>query len=696
MTYSKITLSALTAASIAFTGCGGGGGASTSTTPANSVDSLLDCSTVTYTTPSGTTLAGNISAHTYLTADQTWILDGLVAVTNDTCLKIEKGTTIAGKDGTGASTSYMIVDKGSRIMAEGTADEPIIFTSEKAVNGDEPAVGQWGGLTIIGKAANPQVGPYEVNSAFVAESTDMADNSGVLKHVQVLNSGITMEQDKEINGLSLVGVGSGTVIEDIVVKRSDDDCVELWGGTVNLTNVTLSECTDDHFDIDDGYEGTVSNLNIAATIGNAGIEMSGDTSATFDGFNIVINNSKKEGAIFFKKAGIGGHFANGRVTYNVSATDGAIHSQDTFDSTNTSFSNVIIDGTTTIDEFTGDSATGIKAIFDADTSNKVVSYTTPMGATLSGNITTDMHLTNDTTWIIDGLVTVTNGADLKIEAGTTIAGKNGTGASTSYLVIDKGSKIFAEGTSNNPIIFTSEDSLTGQAAWGQWGGVTIIGNAANAQVAPYEVNSAFVAGTTNMVDSSGVLTYVEVLNSGITMEQDKEINGLSLVGAGEGTVIKNLTVNKSDDDCVELWGGTVNLTNVTLSECSDDHFDIDDGFSGTVKNLTITQTTGNAGIEMSGNTHATFDGFTITQTTSTKEGGIFFKKDGIGGHFKSGTVTDNSDDTYGAIHSQGVADIANTSFNNVTLSGSSSDATFTGDSAVALEAQFDAGSGNTK
>ena len=318
---------------------------------------------------------------------------------------------------------------------------------------------------------------------------------------------------------------------------------------------------------------------------------------------------------------------------------------------------------------------------------------------LVGNITSDMTLTADTEWIINGLVVVTAGATLTIEPGTTIAGRNGTGDATSYMIIDKDSKIMAAGTEAAPIIFTSEDVLNGEApAVGQWGGLTIIGNAANDQVKPYEVNTAFVAGSSNMADNSGVLSHVKILNSGITMAEDKEINGLSMVGVGSGTTVNNITIDLSDDDGVELWGGTVNLDTVQITRCTDDYFDIDDGFSGTVKNLTIVTTTGNAGIEMSGTTHATFDGFNITTgATQKKEGGIYFKKDSIGGHFKNGTVTHNGGqiEAHGAIHSKGAFDAANTTFENVTLAGNSS-LKFTGDSAIGLEAAFDAGSGNSK
>jgi len=323
---------------------------------------------------------------------------------------------------------------------------------------------------------------------------------------------------------------------------------------------------------------------------------------------------------------------------------------------------------------------------------------------LTGNITTDMTLTADTLWKLDGLVVVKDGATLTIEAGTTIAGYEGTGANTSYMIIDKGSKIIANGTAAKPITFTSTKAIVEaeDAEVGQWGGLTIIGHAGNSQVNPYEVNAAYAADDTNLADSSGSLKYVKILNSGITMEQDKEINGLSMVGVGSGTVVENITVNKSDDDCVEIWGGTVNLTNVDVSECTDDHFDIDDGYAGTVTNLTVTQTTGNAGIEMSGTTAATFDTFTITQNGSAKEGGIYFKKDSIGGHFKNGTVTDNVDDSYGALYSKSAdgtsdtVDQANISFLNVTLNGTSTGARISGTSATTIEGLFNAGTGNTK
>jgi hypothetical protein len=367
MTKTKVLLSVAAASVLALNGCGGGGSTSTSTTPSASSSAFerpADCTA--YTTPTDPTLPSTITECTLLTADTTWIIDGLITVSGTT-LKIEPGTTLAGINGTASNTSYMVIDRDAKIDAQGTEADPIIFTSaDVAVDGKAAAVGQWGGLTIIGNAANDQVAPYEVNADFVPGKTDLADNSGVLTYVKVLNSGITMDVDKEINGLSLVGVGSGTTIENITVEKSDDDCVELWGGTVNLTNVTVSECTDDQFDIDDGYSGTVVGLDITQTTGNAAIEMSGTTAATFDGFTIVQSGSSKEGGIYFKNGlGIGGHFLNGTVTDNTVDAFGAIHSNDAdVDTSKISFVNVVATGTDSDDRFTGPAGDAIEAVYN--------------------------------------------------------------------------------------------------------------------------------------------------------------------------------------------------------------------------------------------------------------------------------------------------------------------------------------------
>lgn len=374
MKYSNLLLAALTATALTFTACGGGG---TTTTPVEKTDAekkaeaIAAARAAAFVTPASTTLSGDIASNTKLTADQTWLLDGLVVVKDYATLEIEAGTKIVAAAGDGDNTSYLIVDKDSKIMAEGTAAAPITFTSEDETAG----AGKWGGVTIIGNAGNSQVKAYEANTDFEASDSNLADDSGVLSYVTILNSGITMETDKEINGLSLVGVGSGTTIEHITVTDSDDDCIEAWGGTVNMTDLTLSGCTDDFFDIDDGYSGIVDGLKISSNgTGNAGIEQSGTTAATFKNFEINVTANNKEGGIYFKKSGIGGHFENGTVTMAAGTVGGAIFSEADADIANTSFKNVTLtsaDMQYFVDKTDAatDSADELKEKFEADATN---------------------------------------------------------------------------------------------------------------------------------------------------------------------------------------------------------------------------------------------------------------------------------------------------------------------------------------
>ncbi len=337
----KIVPSLLAASLVlSFTGCGGGGGGGTTDiTPTTNPQSSV----------SKTNISGNITIDTTWTKDNVYLLEGLVTVNSGATLTIEPGTVILGKAGTGAATSYMVVDKDAKIIANGTAGEPIVFMGETAFDGGADTWGQWGGLVLIGNAGVAgETSPYEVDTNFIPGTSNPADNSGSLKYVKILNSGITMAENKEINGLSMVGVGSGTVVENITVNKSDDDCVEIWGGTVNLTNVNVSECSDDHFDVDEGYTGTVTNLSIYQTTGNSGIEMSGNSIPKFENLDIYISNAAqntfKEGAIYFKKDGIAAQFTNATVQYDVNSSYPAIYSVGANNVADTSFTNVHLIG----------------------------------------------------------------------------------------------------------------------------------------------------------------------------------------------------------------------------------------------------------------------------------------------------------------------------------------------------------------
>ncbi len=276
------------------------------------------------------------------------------------------------------------------------------------------------------------------------------------------------------------------------------------------------------------------------------------------------------------------------------------------------------------------------------------------GTVLSGDCTSDITLTKDMQWEIDGLVKIKDGATLTIEAGTTVYGKEGA----NYIVVTKGSKIMAVGTAAEPIIFTSEIAKDNQVLGdvGQWGGLTILGSAPiNHADAFYEVDETdadFAFGGTNAVDNSGVLQYVKILNSGKTIVTDLEINGLSLAGVGSGTTVENIEIINSSDDCLEIWGGTVNVSDIVMTNCNDDSFDLDYGYVGNATNITVNVTSAGAhsGFEISSGgdspmTEPTITNFTITKVDGTNDGGIYIKDDTTAPHFVNGTITTAGLDT---------------------------------------------------
>jgi len=701
----RIALSAVTIALLS--GCGD----TTVNQSPSDVTIIGDTTTSTATTSDGTTdtavtdsildaaslkiglLVANIATDMTLTNDTLWQLDGQVVVMPGVTLTIEPGTIIAGLPGTADNASWLLVDAGAKIMADGTAEEPIIFTSQQRV--DYPtslASKQWGGLTIIGNAGNSETVAYEVDPTYGPGGTDLTDSSGILRHVKVLNSGAPGLQDKELNGLSMLAVGSGTVVENITVDYSGDDGVELWGGAVNLTNVTITNCEDDYLDLDDAYTGTIKNLVINATTGYSAIEMSGSTLATIDGFTITTSADQiAEGGLYFKDDKVGGTFKNGTIIHNGKA-DGAIHAK-AVDDTKVSFENVGIVAGTDLD-FTGTEGALLATVFN-NTGDNSSNCTIPTVSTLAGDITGCTVLTADQIWELSGKVLIPSGSSLRIQQGTTVAGQPGTADNASWLLVDAGAKIHALGTETAPIAFTSTAvAIDGDdPASKQWGGLTIIGNAGNSETVAYEVDPTYGPGGTDLTDSSGILRHVKVLNSGAPGLQDKELNGLSMLAVGSGTVVENITVDYSGDDGVELWGGAVNLTNVTITNCEDDYLDLDDAYTGTIKNLVINATTGYSAIEMSGSTLATIDGFTITTSADQiAEGGLYFKDDKVGGTFKNGTIIHNGK-ADGAIHAR-LVDDTKVIFENVAIT-TGTDLDFTGDEGALLETVFNAGSGNT-
>jgi hypothetical protein len=217
------------------------------------------------------TLQGRINADTILRKQNTYILKGLVYMVGNKTMTIEAGTTIKGSF-SGSDVAALIITRGSKIEAKGSPTEPIVFTSASP----NPQSGDWGGIVICGKAAinssfNGTAGLFQVeggvdngNGDGLAGSGDAVaptpvnnDNSGILSYVRIEYAGYAFQPDKEINSLTLAGVGNGTTIDHVQTVYAKDDAFEWFGGTVNCKYLIALKTQDDDFDTDNGYNGMV-------------------------------------------------------------------------------------------------------------------------------------------------------------------------------------------------------------------------------------------------------------------------------------------------------------------------------------------------------------------------------------------------------------------------------------------------------
>jgi hypothetical protein len=257
----------------------------------------------------------NISANTTWTADKTYVLGGRITVLNGATLEIEPGTVIKGEAGTGANATGLLVARGGKLMAEGTSDLPIIFTSvADEITGADLAAGNfaspnldpdinglWGGVIVLGKArisaSNMSGDVSEVQIEGIPTSdpnglyggNENADNSGVLKYISIRHGGTNIGSGNEINGLTLGGVGSGTMIENIEIVANQDDGIEWFGGTVNVKNVVCWNVGDDGIDTDQSWSGTLDNFVVITPAGHS-FELDGPEGSYMAG-HVIQNGS---------------------------------------------------------------------------------------------------------------------------------------------------------------------------------------------------------------------------------------------------------------------------------------------------------------------------------------------------------------------------------------------------------------------
>ena len=199
------------------------------------------------------TVEGNSDVNYTFTSDKVWLLKNFVYVESGATLTIQPGTIIKGDKDTKGT---LIIKRGGKIMAEGTASQPIVFTTNQPVG--SRAAGDWGGLILCGKAKNNQPGGEATVEGGVEATyggTDDTDNSGMLRYVRIEFPGIPFQPNQEINGLTLASVGRGTTIDHIQVSYCGDDSYEFFGGNVDVKHLVAFKGLDDDFDMDNGFSG---------------------------------------------------------------------------------------------------------------------------------------------------------------------------------------------------------------------------------------------------------------------------------------------------------------------------------------------------------------------------------------------------------------------------------------------------------
>ncbi|RCT55704.1 hypothetical protein [Winogradskyella sp. KYW1333] len=270
----KLILTALVASTLVFTGCFKDDDTpiiveETTIINNNNPDGGEDCPVVPVT--------GLIATSTTWTADNIYQLNQKVVVGDGVTLTINPGTIIKGSAGTGSLASALIVARGGTLNAQGTADQPIIFTSTSdnitcgqtaGTNLDQDDRGLWGGLIVLGYApcsfsgdiVEAQIEGIPADDTFgLYGGTDPDDSSGAISYVSIRHGGALIGEGNEINGLTLGGVGAGTLIDNIEVVANVDDGIEFFGGTVDASNLLVWAQGDDAIDIDQAYSGTVDN-----------------------------------------------------------------------------------------------------------------------------------------------------------------------------------------------------------------------------------------------------------------------------------------------------------------------------------------------------------------------------------------------------------------------------------------------------
>ena len=579
-----------------------------------------------YPATTATINAGDITADVTWTKDQVYLLNGWVYVKSGVTITIEAGTVIRG-DLTNKGT--LVIEKGAKLIAVGTVEEPIVFTSNQVAGSRNS--GDWGGLVICGNAPINQAGGIAIIEGGLGTeyggglTPDVNDNSGSLQYVRIEYPGIAYSSNNEINGLTFGGVGAGTTIDNIQVSYSGDDAYEWFGGTVNCKHLITLGAWDDDFDTDNGYSGMVQFAVSLRDPFKADQSKSNcfesDNNATGSVTTLVTSPIFCNVSSYGPKVNI-----SDVVTTNYNSLyQSALHLRRNtkikiFNSTFSGWpSGVQIDGDLSqASAISGDlklenivlSGMGTDFVVPAQNlvdpakhqtwtltseasnwfntvayNNRISTENTSLMVNNAFNLTAP-DFTTYGCFALNGWNYVKSGSIFTVMPGVVVRGDKG---SKSALMIEKGAKLIANGTVDKPIVFTSGEAA-GSRGYGDWGGIILCGIAPN----NYPTGEATIeggvtskhgagVGTPDPHDNSGSLQYVRIEFPGVAFAANNEINGLTLGSVGDGTTIDNVQVSYSGDDSFEWFGGTVNAKHLIAFRGWDDDFDTDNGFTGMVQ-----------------------------------------------------------------------------------------------------------------
>ncbi len=605
----------------------------------------------------------------------------------DCSLEMAPGAVLVGE----SASDFVVIQRGCQLNADGTAEQPIIFTARAEVDGEveDGDRGLWGGLVINGFApindcpegatggTDGCTKEGEANSGTFGGS-DPNDSSGTLRYVSVRFAGSNVDPENQLNGIAFQGVGNATTVEFVQVHNNLDDGIEFFGGTVNARWVVLTGNADDSLDWTDGWQGkiqylyieqsdsadngieadnregdegatpianpSITNMSIFGNAGERAIRLRRGTGLTLT--NSFVTDSERCLRIDGSSRDLLGSVSDPTITFQgVSLACATTHDSDDGGAveayldtaTNVSQNGSSVDPVSQGDTFfTNESFIGA---IGADnwtagwTYAGSVSNTTPPdfgcpdGTTtssetingqrvcsLSGDVTSDLLLTSNNLYELDGKVTIggdnTDSATLTIQAGTTLYGTS----PESFLVISRGSQIIASGTRTAPVTMTAEQDVQGTADEvadrGLWGGLVINGNAPINDCPAGETGgtdgctkegeaSSGIFGGSDSSDSSGSLNYLVVKFAGSNVDPENQLNGIAFQGVGSGTEVEFVQVHNNLDDGIEFFGGTVNAKWVVLTGNADDSLDWTDGWQGSIQYLIINQAddAGDNGIE---------------------------------------------------------------------------------------------------